>query len=282
MWAEDLYICGPGYDHKVIPDEEGGMILQANPQGDFNNHYRINFNGTILWQKDHLSWYYWAGITLGEPGYFYLGFTYQPGTYGQRVRISDGRNMWPTWGSGQVGALMASYPGCQHGAHESYSYRFPYFYGVFDYNTNFTYPWNLYGQVLDTLGNRIIGENGVLMSQFSDSDHFNYTSAVASDSGIIATFSKIYDYDVYAKRANFDGSLGGPYPPIEGTVITISDSNVVLSWPSQSDSVNYHIYKSSTPYNFPTEPDTTVSDTIFIDIGAVSEGEAFYRVTWEP
>jgi hypothetical protein len=143
VWNNDLYICQHSWGHKVIPDEQGGFILQANPgPADYNTHWRIGPNGNIIWQRDHLSWLYWSDMVPGEPGFFYLGFAYDYGTYGQRVRISDGMNMWPTWGSGQPGALMAYQTGWQHGSHERFTYRYPYFYGVFDYNVNFGYPNN--------------------------------------------------------------------------------------------------------------------------------------------
>jgi hypothetical protein len=89
-------------------------------------------------------------------------------------------------------------------------------------------------------------------------------------------------YDVWAKRAYLNGELGGPYPPIQELNITINDSDTVLTWPAQTDSAQYHIYKSTIPYTFPAIPDTTIADTCYIDIGAVSGEEAFYRVTWEP
>jgi hypothetical protein len=285
MWPNDLFIGEHSYGHKVIPDGQGGFILQANPGGVASNtHWRIGPDGRIIWIRGQLSWYYWADMVLGEPGILYLGFNYGFGIYGQRVRISDGANYWPT-GTAQPGALMAYHEGWGQPGHNAYIYKNSYFSGVFDYSVNASFPKNLYCQALDSLGNRSLGLDGILLTTINQYSYQDMNIIVDDDSGIIAVFrygttSGPYN-DVLAKRANFNGTLGGPYPPIEELNITIDDSNAVLTWPSMNDTAQYHIYKSTEPYSFPAIPDTTISDTCYIDIGVVSEGEQFYRVTWE-
>jgi hypothetical protein len=279
MWPNDLFIGEHSYGHKVISDGQGGIILQANPgTTDYNKHYHISPAGTILWQRDHLSWYHWAEIVEGEPGYFYLGYEYYESTYGQRVRISDGTSLW---GVGQTGAVVASLG--DHTGPIDFKYIYPNLYGVYGFESPGNITKNFYGQALDSLGNRLIGQNGVLMCSIPFASYYQYTNVVPDNNeGLVFVFEHVYDYDVWAKRANLDGTLGGPYPPIAEVNIVVEDSSTVLTWPAQSDSAIYHIYISPEPYNFPAIPDTTISDTCYIDIGVVSEGAWFYRVTWEP
>ena len=107
LWANDLYICQDTWSqwNKMISDGAGGVIFQAVGLADYNIHYRIDGNGNILWERDYLSWWYWGRMMPGEPGFFYLCFNYDDGLYAQRVDM-EGNNYWPTWGSGQVGALL--------------------------------------------------------------------------------------------------------------------------------------------------------------------------------
>jgi hypothetical protein len=219
----------------------------------------------------------------GEAGYFYLGFAYENGTYGQRVRYSDGMNMWPTWGSGQPGALMANQPGWQHGSNERFTYRYPYFHGVFDYLVNFGYPYQFYGQVLNTLGNRLLGDNGVLMCQIDSCGYFQNCNVVADGLGsTILVYNKIYYMPyVYAKRLDFDGTLGGPYPPVENFIITYNGNDAILTWNPDTIATTYSVYKSSDPYIFPLQPIAVTADTFYVDEDAILEGEGYYRIIWE-
>jgi hypothetical protein len=286
MWPNDILIAPGGWHFQVIPDEQGGFILQT-PGGDFNLHKRIGPDGNIIWQRDHLSWYYWGNLVEGDADYFYLGFDYSWGTYGQKVRISDGMNMWPTWGSGQPGAVMTYNQNWGHFNNSNFDYRFvyryPYFYGITDYSVNMSYPKLLYGQALDSSGNGVIGNNGVLLTSTNDSTgFFSYICIVPVEEGIVGVFEKYYEYDIWAKRAYMNGALGGPLSPIQGLRIIVNDSNTVITWPSQADSARYHIYKSSFPYNFTIVPDTTILDTSYIDVGGLNQPQRFYRVSWQP
>ena len=132
LWNDDLFIeeSGLGTNIVMIPDGEGGFIIQYSAGAASNHHWRINGDGDILWERDHLSFYAWANMVPGEPGFFYLGFEYGPGVYGQRMDI-EGNNYWPTWGSGRYGALFAYIDLSQR--MESFYYKDSYFYGSFTY-----------------------------------------------------------------------------------------------------------------------------------------------------
>jgi hypothetical protein len=288
IWHNDMLISEGTDKCRLLPDGEGGVIVQSNPGfSDYNTHWRIGPSGNIIWTKNHLSWYYSSQMTEGEPGYFYLGFNYSVGLYGQRVRISDGMNMWPSWSTGRYGALIANHPGWGQPGHNAYIYKSPYFYGVFDYAVNTVYPTNLYGQALDISGNRVLGADGVLMTAINTYYYYFVHIRIDDENGIVAVFehgtsSGPEIKHILAKRANIDGTLGGPLPPVQDTFITLSGNDVVLTWNAMGDSVQYRIYKSAQPYVFPAIPDTVISDTTFIDVDALNEGMLFYSVRWEP
>ena len=110
---------------------------------------------------------------------------------------------------------------------------------------------------------------------------YTYTNAVPGENYGFITVFKLLD-NIYAKRINLDGTLGGPNGPIEDIIISISGDNIVLTWSSQASNANYYVYKSLEPYVFPTEPDTTIADTFYVDVDAVLEGMRFYDVRWQP
>lgn len=74
----------------------------------------------------------------------------------------------------------------------------------------------------------------------------------------------------------------GPLPPVENVTISVSGNDIQLNWPVMSSAAEYFICKSPLPYSFSAEPDTSVTDTVFIDTGAVFEGAGYYNVRWEP
>lgn len=233
LWNEDLFVCGSTVWSRVIPDGEGGVIIQSNPgNADYNTHWRIGPNRNIIWTRDHLSWYHWGALVEGESGYFYLGFNYLWGRYGQKVRISDGQNLWPTWGSGQAGAEMVFITGLTQFNNSdldlAYIYKNPYFYGALDYEVDNGYPKLIYGQALDSLGQKVMGDNGVLLSRTNE-HFFSYICAVPSGEGLVAVYENYDGFDIWAKRANFDGTLGGPTPggvehfPVQNYELTINN-----------------------------------------------------------
>jgi hypothetical protein len=198
----------------------------------------------------------------------------------------NGNNYWPTWGSGQYGAII--FPsGCHPAGHSSFYFRFPYFYGLVEIGNYFN--MGLLTQSLDTLGNRQWGDSGYQMTYINSvfSSHFPEVNSVPDDiGGLVAVFTYQVGgpfYDIYAKRVNSDGSLGGPLPAIEEVTISITGNDLLLTWPSQGDSVQYNIFKSTEPYQFFfTNPDTTISDTVFVDVGGAIQPTCFYNVTFQP
>ena len=137
---------------------------------------------------------------------------------------------------------------------------------------------------LDSLGSRIWGDNGILVTS---SDTLNiYDSYLIADSngGVTSIFVETWTnyYDVYAKRINNDGSLGGPNAPIEDLTISVEGEDIVLSWSSKAAVASYYVYKSFQPYSFLAVPDTAISDTFFVDVEGLLEGIGFYDVRWEP
>ncbi|MBL7192205.1 hypothetical protein ISS30_10995 [bacterium] len=290
LWSQDLFICQHVWEHLVISDGLGGFILQSNPgASDYNTHWRINGSGNILWQRERLSWSYWAPMIAGEAGFFYLAFEYfDEELWGQRVDM-NGNNYWPTWGSGQPGAPMETSLLDQTGS-LAITYQYPYFYGISCARRPFISSDTdkyLLAQKMDSLGNVCYGDTGVIMSFIADNAYnFAYLSPVINNSYDITVVFElrqdgINSPDLYAKHCYSDGTLGGPNAPIYDVNIEISDTNIVLTWPAKASSAQYYIYKSDDPYQFPLEPDTTVIDTFFFDPGALNQDNLFYKVTWE-
>ena len=151
----------------------------------------------------------------------------------------EGNNYWPTWGSSQPGALMAYFSGWLHASHERFAYRYPYFYGVLDYNVDFGYPTVFYGQALDSLGNRMMGENGVWMCTIDDGN-YQYTNCVPDgNNGLVLVYTRTPStyYDIWAKRASFDGSLGGPSP----ITVSLTPYNPPIMIPANGGTFDFNI-----------------------------------------
>ena len=289
LWSQDLFICQHVWEHIVISDGLGGFILQANPgASDYNTHWRIDASGNILWQRERLSWYYWAPMIAGETGFFYIAFEYDEGLWGQRVDM-NGNNYWPTWGSGQPGAPMETSLLDQTGS-LAVSYRYPYFYGISCArrpSISIDTDKYLLAQKMDSLGNVCYGDTGVILSLWED-NYYNmlYLSPVINDSFEVTVVYEnrvdtINSPDVYANHCLSDGTLGGYLPSIESVIVRVDTGTVILTWPFMADSAKYNIYKSSEPYNFPEEPDTTVNDTSYIDPEGLNQDNFFYKITWE-
>jgi len=209
MWTNDLDLEAEGvYFHQIIPDGAGGFLLHTNPGGWVQNTvYRVNSNGIILWQQMGVSWYNHAKIVPGESGYFYLGFTYYEGVYGQKMDL-DGNTYWPVFGSLE-GALMSFIPGIWHNMHEDWFYSAPYFCGVFDYNRAGDYPFTYYAQKLDQNGEPQWGEDGVILTTINE-DNYEYQTGIDDGSGgIVLVYELTVSNNVWAKRVMDDGILGG-------------------------------------------------------------------------
>ena len=143
-------------------------------------------------------------------------------------------------------------------------------------------------QSLDEQGAPQFGDNGYTVAIWGPNGNDYRDTYVAPDDndGFVAIYAENHGgttgYSLLAKRCYNDGTLGGPNAPIEDVTITIDGNNTILNWSPYADSANYYIRFSDDPYSFPIEPDTTIADTLFIDIDALLEGVKFYEVRWEP
>ena len=234
LWSNNLFICENVWFHQIIPDGEGGFILHTGA-GTYNTAYRIDSNGNILWERDHVSWYEMAKLVPGESGFFYIGFPYNTGIYVQKMDI-EGNTYWPTFGSLE-GALMGDYPGHIYNARDCYFYENPYFYGLFSYRINGSYPRLFFFQKIDSLGNRILGDNGVVLTSINDGN-YQYTNAVPDgEGGVVLVYQDYPTYDVWAKRCRADGTLGGPLH----LLVDLTPHNPPVQIPPSGGSFNYDI-----------------------------------------
>ncbi len=221
LWDPDgLFACDPSGFQQIIPDGEGGFLLHVGGGVYDNWVYRIAPNGRILWNQDHVSWTMSAQIVPGDSGFFYLGFPYDTCIYGQKMDIR-GHFYWPNWNTGQIGALMAdrsrlglSIPFLLR---LDFAYRDAFFYAMFNEGTE-TMPFinRHWLQALDAEGHRRWHGNGVLFSvQDSIAGIITNDFNVIPDDSLGAVCVWNYGYeaglnnDVWAKRVNAEGSLGG-------------------------------------------------------------------------
>jgi len=283
LWSQDLFIYeAPSGYHDIIPDGEGGCIVYGGSAYDADV-WRVNSQGNILWRQEEVTWYVSNRIVSGEPGFFYLGFQYNGVVYGQRMDI-DGNFYWPH-GAPFYGAEMWDDPNRWLSGGCDWHFYYPYFYTIFGNQRPDTEIHHLTIQVLDTLGNKMLGDFGVDLTILDLGwSQFNDVHAIPSNDGIVGVFHEDdLNDNIWAKRCDWDGTLGGPNAPINDITISVSDNDIVLTWPEMSPSADYYIYKSGEPYAFPPDPFATVeNDTVWTDPGAVAEVTGYYDVRWEP
>jgi hypothetical protein len=168
-------------------------------------------DGEILWQTEPwISRNTRAKIVAGEPGYFYLGFSWSDGIYGQRMDMA-GNIYWPTGSA--VGARMSRDPPTEYEDDwgHNFAYRYPYFYGVYIYRHENVYPIDMYVNSLDSTGNRRFDENGTLMTVIERTDDYWFPQIIPDDNGgAVALWQTSFHDDVWAKHVNSEGELGGP------------------------------------------------------------------------
>ena len=299
QWSNDLCILtSHPYSFYTLSDESGGFILQSHgdstyPPG-YNYHRRIDGLGNTLWIRRYLSWGIENTMVAGEPGFFYLGFHYYSVSepmelYGQRMD-TNGNNYWPTYGSGQYGMPFTAWGQISdyYDGDQKFFYSAPYLYVFYCVNNNPVR--NIYIQALDSLGNWQYGTNGQLFSSFPWPWGPIYINPFVDESSDVTVVFEYYrndiigggGHDVWAKRMYADGTLGGPNAPIDEVTISVSGNDVVLTWPSMALNADYKIYKSAIPYFQPVQPDTVISDTVFVDIGAILGDSCFYCIGWNP
>ena len=238
IYFEDLFIHEGPWFHQVIPDGEGGCIVHCGAGGD-NFAYRVSPGGTIQWTRDHVSFYVDGVIVPGEPGYFYLGYSHQGDMYGQRMDI-EGNFHWPSWPSA-YGALMFARPGFFRTGSRNWHYYFPYFYAIFGNRHSSNDYHHLTVQRLDSLGNPMLGNNGVDLTviDFSSDGQFMDVNAVPVGDGVVGVFDKYTGsaHDVYAKRCYFDGTLGGPLH----LLVDLTPHNPPIQIPPSGGNFNYDL-----------------------------------------
>jgi hypothetical protein len=235
LWTPNGIIIhdNPPWFNDIIPDEEGGCIAHCG-SGSYNFAYRIAPDGHTLWTRHHVSWSHYSKIVPGESGFFYLGFVYEGGAYGQKMDM-EGNLYWPNWSTGQYGApFCEEYNGWTTGQYPDknyFVYRAPYFWGLYTYKPpSQSFPSHLLFQALNPQGRGIHGEFGVLVA-VTDTNQFYYRNVVPDLEG--EGGAVIWDFawwaDVYGKHINSDGSLGGPDPRVRPEVIYPQISGVFNS-----------------------------------------------------
>ena len=244
-------------DFNLILDGEGGVLVSN--LGRMGSVRRIDSNGNILWTYSGLG-YGMPGISdyeivLGEPGQIYFafrlgyiaGYSYY-GVYAQRLDMMGSRQ----WNYTLPGPLYNLYSVriAHREGWEAFeigqAYSSPYFYVVYairyDYNINYENKY-LFVQAVDSLGNIILGENGVLLSHIMISygeciRHINVLPD--NDGGIVIVFETddgAGDHSVYAKRIWEDGTLGGPFP----LEVSLTPQNPPIQIPSIGGSFSFDI-----------------------------------------
>jgi hypothetical protein len=236
LWTHNgVYLCQNSYVCQLIPDEENGFIFHGNYEDPYyNGVLRISPAGEILWRNPVVSWYDDAQIVSGEPGYFYLGFSgdlYNPisSIHAQRMDM-DGNCYWPDWSMGSPGAVMARFENRVYASHSSFAFRYPYFYGIYDFrhpDYQYEYPRFLYLQALDLEGNRMFSYNGSLLTYIGpttiNEQFIGVDLSPDPDGGAVGIWCTFYGWsdnsnDIYAMHVNVDGSLGGPDPRVRPQV----------------------------------------------------------------
>jgi hypothetical protein len=173
----------------------------------------VNPDGDILWSLDQVSWYATAQMVAGEPGYFYLTFPFGQelvNLVAQRMDI-DGNTFWPSFGSLEGIPLISTAHEVSF-AWESYVFQSPYLYcttTIVDQPTP-NHLFEIHAQAIDTMGNRVFPEEGAILSRFTGHYPMHNTAIIDEADGIVNAFGTVYSDNIYAKRINLDGTLGGP------------------------------------------------------------------------
>jgi len=169
-------------------------------------------DGRILWTIDHISWYETAKIIPGDPGYFYLGYSYSGAVYAQKMDI-QGHTYWPSPGS-LLGAVMMDYPTNWGVEWRNFSYLTPYFYGVCNFIWTEMGGGLLQVQLMDSRGERKFRDGGITLTYIRGIQIMTEKYVVPDGEGGLTSVWRLTTNDVYAKHMNPDGTLGGPmYTP---------------------------------------------------------------------
>jgi len=212
LWVEDLFIGdGQPPKHNLFPDGEGGFILHLGGIS-WETAIRYDGSGEMLWLTENIC--YNGKMAPGESGYWYTGHSGYNNVYAQRIDLL-GNLYWPPFYPG-FGAAMFEREGWSLSSHRAFAYAEGEFAGIFHLNPTGDPVEHLFVQSLDTLGNKLLGDYGVLLAQ--DTNPFSYLTIQPGVSGYTAVFdidSAASSADnVYAKHVTPYGTLGGPFPII--------------------------------------------------------------------
>jgi hypothetical protein len=277
LWPQEIFLCN-GFTNnarKMIYDGEGGVIFHNGP-----NLYRISGNGQILWARSGLGNDFDGKIMLGESGFFYIGYYdyYSATNYSQRYDL-NGNTYWAD------PALIIFHRDGYYSGSNLYDWHFstPYFYTVFGMYYSATPHNYLLVQRLDISGIFSFSESGLLVADQQTPDmytgYINPSVLIDKEGGIRLVWcykgDTAVDYDIYAKRCNADGTLGGPFP----LTVKLIPQSPSIQIPHSGGSFNYNLTitnQDSIGGEFDkwvmlTYPDGTtldLSDSLNLQIGA--------------
>jgi hypothetical protein len=258
----------------LIPDGAGGVILHTNIGGGGDEHRRIDAGGNILWTRYDLSWYasvHSIKMVASEENIFYMGFRFVgygevAHVWGQRVDMR-GDHYWPTWPEQRGAMFNLNVPEWEYSGGPDYKYKLYNFYALHLLREpDMPYPktHKLYISVLDTTGNRVLGDEGFLIHRLFGWSPYDYTDLVLlDDGGMAAVFERDYfpssspRYSVLAKRANPDGSLGGPLH----LLVELIPENPQIQIPAQGGSFHFDVAIADT-YEVESKFDSWIEVTL--------------------
>ena len=249
------FICerAAPYSSVLLPDGSGGLLVHTNAGGaPYNTIYRYNPDGNLIWSREQLSWSSHAQMLPGEPGFYYLGYPEYP--EGQSIRAQkidlDGNSYWPFFGS-RLGVELVNlggawWPEIGSDPEPDFAFKFPNFYSLMVFDNERL--WSREGrrlivQAADTSGFVLMGEDGSTIGWILAENEINfYHLNICPDDrhGAAAVFTYADD-DVYAKRVNLDGSIGGPvYIPPEVT-LSLSPYGTPILIPASGGSFDFNV-----------------------------------------
>jgi hypothetical protein len=225
-----------------ISDNAGGCILHCGGN-TYNNIYRINSSGTVLWTRDHISWYDAIRLIIGEDGRYYLCFGYgNADSWAQRFD-NNGNLYWPTWGSGRVGLPIETSTWMSNTYMQGSCFSNGYFYCVYPTQRSGAglTEKHIFIQKVDTTGCRFFGDAGNYISCIGNQYLYlpdKISILTDSEEGVIIAFEAYSpDHNVWAKRMNYDGTLGGPFP----LEVDLTPHNTPIQIPANGGSFTYDI-----------------------------------------
>jgi hypothetical protein len=217
MWAENgLQIdgVGPGGNtYQVFSDGRGGFIYYSYAMPAGGVAWRFASDGSQIWVNRNVGGSYGAILIPGEPGYFYLSYMIDAAWKAQRINLL-GQMCW-----NPSGIPMERSPSIYGGYSCGLAYQSPYLYAVFQSSRpESRAPVILSVQKVDSTGQLRWRNNATTIALYNvDFQYIQPTHvSIAPDDqdGAVAVWQAqeptYINMDIWAKRVNADGSLGGP------------------------------------------------------------------------